>query len=184
MWRYLALCTVALLTACAELSPSRGGSAPGAPPQRVAIELTSQVQYTPLPPEVLGRPGVQAAIAQCEHQGWERCREFKKPADSRTYFVRTQDEQVFVFVKLGGLEPDRAYEVRFRLFDPEGNMRMRVSTPFHIPSGALPDFNLDFVFQWGPPDPSTWQLGRWRVEVAVNGQVEGERTFEVVDRTR
>jgi len=29
--------------------------------------------------------------------------------------------------------------------------------------------------------PIEWELGQWRIEIAVNGQVEAERTFDVVD---
>jgi len=184
MWKYTTFFTLALLTACAEMPPSRVVSIPGAPPQNIAIKLASQIEYKPISPEVLDNPAVQSLIAQCEQKGGEHCREETGPANSRTKFVRTQDDTVWAFVYIGGLERDRDYTVRIRLFDPERNMRQRMITSMHTPTVLPPDFTVNFYFSWAPPDPATWQLGKWRIEIAVNGQVEIERTFHVVDQTQ
>jgi hypothetical protein len=184
MLKYTACFIIALFTACAEMPPSRVASIPGAPPQNISLELASQAEHTPLPPEVLSDPVIQPVIAQCEQQGGMHCRESTGPANSRTKFVRTQDDKLIAFVKLGGLEWNRDYAVRFRLFDPDGNMRSRSIFSQHIPSAFPPDGTLDFAFFWTAPDPIAWQLGKWRVEIAVNGQVEVERTFLVVDHAQ
>jgi len=184
MWRYIVFSTLAWLTACTALPPGRGTMVSGGLPQRIAIDLTSRVQYIPYTPEELARPGVQALIVQCERQGWEHCRDNRTPADSRTAFGRTQDKGIFAFVTVGGLEPDRDYEIRFRLFAPEGNMRAQLALPMHAPPDLSPQTNLTFWFQWAPTDPATWLLGRWRVEITINSEVVGQRTFEVMDHTQ
>src|SRR5262245_38242442 len=97
MWRYMVCSALVWLTACAALPPGRGAGGPGALPQRIAIDLTSRVQYTPYTPEELAKPGVQALIVQCERQGLEHCRDNRTPADSRTALARTQDKELFAF---------------------------------------------------------------------------------------
>jgi hypothetical protein len=150
----------------------------------VKIVLTSRVTYEPFSPEFLANPIVQSLVAECQRKGEAHCGERLVPADSRTEFVRTQDKRIVSFVELGGVEPGRAYEVRFRLFDPAGNLRERATFSLHVPSSFPPNATLIYEYSWAPQDPATWQLGRWRLEIAVNGQVESEGTFEVVDRAR
>ena len=82
------------------------------------------------------------------------------PANTRTMFVRTQDEKVRAIIVLGGIDPDRDYEIRFRLFDPDGNMRVRGTVPYHTHLEHPPNFTLTAAFNWAPIDPATWQLGR------------------------
>jgi len=62
----LLLMIAVIFTACAEMSPSRGVSMPGAQPQSISLELASQVEYKPYSPEVLANPAIQSTIAQCE----------------------------------------------------------------------------------------------------------------------
>jgi len=176
--------TLALLTACSGIPSTRGVSIPGAPPQSIGLELASQVEYKPYPPEVVKNPAVQWLIAQCEQQGGGHCREDTVPANSRTKFVRTQEDTVWAFVSLGGLESERDYAVRLCLFDPEGNMRWRMIFSMHTPRVLPPNFTVTVNYSWSPPDPAAWQLGKWRIEITVNGQVETERTFQVVDQVQ
>ena len=177
----LLLVVAVIFTACAEMPPSRVISNPGAPPQSISIELASQVEHKSYSPEVLSDPVIQSIIAQCEQQGGEHCREQTVATNTRTKFVRTQDDEFWAFVYLGGLERDRDYAARARLFDPDRNMRAKVICSIHTPSKLPPDFSATFKFHWTPRDPSTWQLGQWRLEIAINGQVVVERTFLVVD---
>jgi len=180
MWRYLAISTLAFLTGCAELPPSGTVSVPGSPPRTVVILLGSQIQRVPYSPEELADPAIQSIIAECERQGATHCRQPTELANVRTKFDRAQDDMVAGVVILGGLESNRDYTVRFKLFDPNGDTRMRATISVHIPPSFPAQGTIQPNFCWVPPDPSTWQLGSWRVEVAVNGEVEGERTFEVV----
>lgn len=184
MLKYTACFILALLNACAEIPPSRVASIPGASPKFISLELASQAEYKPYSPEVLASPAAQSLIAQCEQQGGGHCREDTVPANSRTKFVRAQDDKLWAFVYIGGLEWNRDYAVRFRLFDPDRNLRARAIAQIHTPSTLPPDFTATFHFSWAPPDPPRWQLGQWRIEIAVNGQVEVERTFLVVDQAQ
>lgn len=182
MWKNTACFILALFTACAEMPPRRVVSTPGSPPKLIYLELASQVEYKPYPPEVLSNPVWQSIFAQCEEQGGKHCREQTVLANTRTKFVRKQDDKLFAFVQLGGVKGNREYTVRFRLFDPDGNLRARANLSQHIPSPFPPDAFANYQFNWTPPHPTAWQLGKWRIEIAVNGQVEVERTFLVVDQ--
>lgn len=154
----------------------------GASPRSFSIRLASQTRLEPYSQEELANPFVQNAIAQCERQGGgEGCQGRLVPANTRTDFVRTQDKEVFAMVTLGGVEPNRDYEVRFGLFDPDSNLRTRYTIPFHASKELPAEGHVHFNFSWAPTDPNAWQLGRWRIEITVNGKVEGERTFNVVD---
>ena len=134
MWKFTACFILSILTACAEMPPNRVVSTPGAPPQSISVQLGSQVKYEPYTPEELSDPAMQAIIAQCEKQGGVHCRERTELANSRTKFVRTQDDMLIAMVNLGGVERDRDYAIRLRLFDPDGNMRLRTIFSQHIPS--------------------------------------------------
>lgn len=162
-------------TACANIP------VPGRPPGRVIIELGSQVEQKSYSPEELSNPTRQSLIDQCKRQGGSNCGKKTTLANVLTNFVRAQDEKVVVYVQLGDLEAGRDYKVGCRWFDPEGNMLGRTTFDSHAPLGFQPDWHLDCWFFFTPFDPSKMQLGRWRVEITVNGQVEGERTFKVVD---
>jgi hypothetical protein len=80
-----------------------------------------------------------------------------------------------------GVEPERRYTVGFRLFDPKGEMRARHTMFYDVPRHLQPSFEWQPHITWSPQDPRNWDLGRWRVEIAVNGKVEATRTFEVVE---
>lgn len=137
IWKYTIFFTLALLTACAEIPPSSVASIPGAPPQRIGVELGSQVEHKPYSPNELANPAVQSLIAQCEQPGGEHCLEDTVPANSRTKFVRTSDDKVCLFVSLGGLGRDRDYAVRLHLFEPEGKMRTDIDIIFHYRPGYI-----------------------------------------------
>jgi len=181
MWRYMVVFTLAILTGCAKLPPSGTASIPGSPPRTVEIRLGSRVQHTPYSAEDLASPAIQSIIAECERQGGVNCRETTELTDFQTRFVRTQDDMVVAILILGGLESNRDYTLRYKLFDPNGDMRTRLVYSSHIPPSFPVNGTITAHFNYVPPNPSTWQLGSWRIEIAVNGQVVGERTFEVVD---
>lgn len=164
----------ALLAACATV-PDR--ARPELRPQFVLVELTSQITYAPFSTEELADPVLKAAMALCEKQGFRHCRERPTPADSRTQFSRTRDERVFAHVTLGGLRPEREYECAVRWIGPDGGVRARLAHALRTPAGIYQGFYYNCTFDWR----SLPELGRWRVEIAINGQVEGERSFEVID---
>lgn len=180
----LVLVVAVIFTACTETPKSKGRSIPGTPPRNITVKLTSQVKYEPFSPEELATPSVQSMIVQCEQLGWKHCREKTVPLNSRTKFVRTQDDKFWIFVYLSGLEEDRDYAIRFRLFDPDRNMRSQASGTIHTNPILPTNFTSIINFSWAPPFPASWQLGQWRAEIAVNGQVMVERTFIVVDQKR
>jgi hypothetical protein len=153
MWQLIVLCLFALVTACAELSPAQRPRNPGAPPRNLSVELTSRIEYTPKSAGQLADPESQAIIAQCERMGMEHCRENGEPVDSRSIFLRRQHDQVITVVKMGGLDPDRDYDVRFRLFDPDGSLRARQSLPpIRTTSNWAPSYTINVRIPWSPRD--------------------------------
>lgn len=173
--RYLGIS--ALLAACAAV-PDR--ARPEVRPRLVVVELASQITYAQFSTEELADPATRAAIASCEKQGFSRCHERRKPADSRTQFSRTRDERVFAHVTLGGLHPEQDYECAVRWIGPDGGVRARLARTLRTPAGIPQDFVYNCTFDWRLRDSLT-ELGRWRVEIAINGQVEGDRSFEVTE---
>lgn len=168
---------------CAMPPPGGTVSIPGAPPKAVNIILTSGLKHRPFTPEELARPGTQDILAQCERQGGSRCRETGEPVDSRTQFVRGQDDKVIAVLNLGGVQLGRDYDVEWRLFNPDGELQARITHGLHVPSAADPNIPLIYVFTFTPVDPATWQLGQWRLMISVNGQKEADRSFTVVEAT-
>ncbi len=166
MWRYTALLTVVVLTACTQL------------PLVELIQLTSGLEYTPTSPEVLANyPVVQAEIAACKSQGGDHCGEIPVPLDTRTKFVQGVDDKAVVLVTLTRLAPDRVHTVRFRVLDSGENMVMRTAYSYHVPSRFPPDGDLNFHVNI---PLTTAQPGQWRVEIAVNDQVIETLSFDVV----
>ncbi len=94
-------------------------------------------------------------------------------------FRRSQSGRVTALVILGGVQPDRSYEVSIRWFDPQGNLVKRLTMPLHIPSQFAPGYSADLWFHYAYSDASQIPLGRWRVELIINGMVEGETSFQV-----
>jgi hypothetical protein len=125
-------------------------------------------------------PVLRAAIDSCEKQGFRNCHERKKPGDARTQFSRTKDDRVFAYVSMGGLRPERDYECAVRWIGPDGGVRARLARAFRTPAGLPQDFTYNCTFDWRLRG-SLSEIGRWRVEIAINGQVEGERSFEVIE---
>ena len=64
--------------------------------------------------------------------------------------------------------------------DPKGEVRARVTYVYDIPRTFPEAYLINIQFTYSPVDPPNWELGRWQVEVTINGAAEGERTFEVV----
>ena len=97
----------------------------------------------------------------------------------RTQFSRSRDERVFAYVTLGGLQPERDYECAARWMGPDGGVRARPARTFRTSAGIPSDFVFNCTFDWRLMGSSS-EVGRWRVEVAIKGQVDGERSFGVI----
>jgi hypothetical protein len=106
------------------------------------------------------------------------CGESAQPGDSRTQFSRARDDQALVFVQVQGVEPDRDYELTVRWFAPDGGLVGRVSQTVRAPARFPPASSIRFYPFMTLQNRA---LGRWRVQIAINGQDEGERSFKVVD---
>lgn len=181
MWRYIVLSILMWIAACTGL-PSSQDIQSTSIPEKIAITLSSQVQYVPYPPEVLALPSAQALIMQCEHGGGEHCRDITKPANSRTEFYQGQDKTMYAFVVLGGIKPEQNLKVLFRLFDPNNNMTAQVITPvIYIPADFKPEYTYTLHFHYAPPDPNAWSLGKWRLEITINDYAVN-RTFQVFEK--
>jgi hypothetical protein len=126
-------------------------------------------------------PRIKAAIAACGRSGETDCGSRAIPGDSRDRFSRDEHERVHVFIVLADVEWGRSYEVRVRWFGPDGGVSARFTKRALTPELAVPGYTLSADF-WVVT--KTMRPGRWRAEVAVNGEVEAERTFEVVASTR
>jgi hypothetical protein len=171
------LLMIALVAACTTVSDR---ARPGLRPQFVVVELTSQITYVPFSTAELADPLYKAAIEQCEKEGFRNCRERRITADSRTQFSRTRDERVFAMLTPGGLQPERDYECGVRWIGPDGGVRARIARTFRTGAGIPRDFRYDCTFDWALRGTRS-ELGRWRAEIMVNGQVETDIPFEVID---
>ena len=152
----------------------------GSSPTMVMVGVGSELRFEPYRPDELAHPIVRDSVARCERLKEPRCGDRIAGIETRTTFALSPDTRVVSLVVLKGLEAGRRYEVRSRLFDPRGDIRARLTLAYDLPPRApLPEgFDLNVHFDWNLRNP---ELGRWRVEIAVNGNVEGERTFEVVE---
>ena len=166
------LTVLAALTSCAPVpsKPARVGN--------VTIDVTSRLEYSPFTQEELADPSTRAAIAWCERQGMTRCAESPRPGDSRSEFSRTKDEEVLVLIRLRDVEAGREYEVTARWFDPEGGLRAWVSKAMRTPDPLPPNFTSNSTLNMKLRDR---EIGRWHVEIIVNGLVLGARAFNVVE---
>lgn len=172
------------LAGCVSGAMSHTGDVPaGHRPGIISVTLTSEIRSRPYSPETLSRPDVTAAIAMCEQMfGSEgHCRIDTTPGAELDRFTREEHERVYVFVVLRDLQPGRLYEVSSRWFGPDGGVTARASKRLTVPDSAKPSLSLDLQF-WSAL--RTMRPGRWRVEIAVNGEVEADRTFEVIGSTR
>jgi hypothetical protein len=152
---------------------------PGSSPRLVVITLSSGLEEIPYSPEDLDNPVVRAVVEQCKSQTGEDCGRYIVPIDNRNEFRIGEDSSVYTVVTLGGMAPNRTYEVEWRLFDPDDGLLSKLSLAQHTPSAWHYDNTLDFTFQWEPGGASAWFPGQWRVEIFVNGFKEGERFFHV-----
>ena len=176
------VCAAALLAGCVSAVTSRMGDAPtGGRPGVVTVLLTSSVRWEPRSREQMLEPRVKAAIAACEQSGETGCGSRAIPGEPREQFSQSENERVHIFVTLGDVEPGRSYEMRVRWFGPDGGVTARMTKRLFSPELALPGFVLTGDF-W--LEVRTIRPGRWRVEIAVNGEVEADRTFEVVASAR
>ena len=123
---------------------------------------------------------MQAVIAQCEALGLLNCGKNAEPVDDLRAFDRTKHSVVYTFIILSGLTANRSYEVGWTLLDPRGELQSRHSLSIETPRNWQYSYTLDIRRNWFPTNPQTWALGRWRIEITVNGQLEAERTFEVI----
>lgn len=153
----------------------------------MSVTLTSGVIRTPYTETELANPAIQKVVEDCYRTvGKARtdasidCTSRTLPADDRTQFDRTVDDRVSTLVTLRGLQAGRTYEVKWILVDPDGNQRSFLSLPINVPSEWRINYELYYTFDWTPPDPSSWQLGRWKIDILVNGTRELERFFMVV----
>jgi hypothetical protein len=124
---------------------------------------------------------MKAAIAACERSGETACGSRAIPGEPREQFSQSENERVHVFVTLGDVEPGRSYEMRVRWIGPDGGVTARMTKRLFSPELALPGVTLTGDF-W--LEVRTIRPGRWRVEVAANGEVEADRPFEVVASAR
>ena len=170
--RYLLIVTLSsLAVACVS---------PGPPPGALTVITTPEIRYEPYSAEVLASPALQAIIAQCEARGWSDCDKSVEPTDDLRVFDRTKHSAVHTIVILSELTANRSYEAGWKLFDPRGELQSRYSFSADTPASWQASYTLDFRFSWSPINPQTWTLGRWRIEITVNGQLEAERSFEVI----
>ena len=172
MWkRGFPLLVLLAVVACATAGP---------PPRGVNVVLTSGLEFEPIPPEQLAFPRIQALIKQCEEVGGGHCNEHWKPIDNRVQLSRNKHEAVYTVIDLYGLQGNRTYTIEHRLYNPNDELQGRHSVVLHLPPSWELSDTQNTYFVWSPADPATWPLGRWRIEIFVNGQLETERSFEVV----
>ena len=167
----LAITLSALAVACASPGPS---------PQDLSIVISSGLKETPMSDLELADPAIQAFIAQCEAAGTKFCDTKHGPVDDLRVFDRTIHSQVNTFVVLSGLIANRTYEVGWTLFDPRGELQSRKFDVYRTPANWPPSHSVVSWFRWYPVSPETWAAGRWRIEITINGQLEAERSFEVI----
>ena len=173
MWkRGFPLLVLLAIIACATPGPQPGG---------VTVVLTSDLIFEPHSPEELADPSLQAIIKQCEEMGSPRCTESWQEVDNRSQFSRDKHENVYTVIHLSGLRRNHTYTIEYRLYDPNAELQARLTIALLMPpSWTLADTQSTY-FVWSPIDTANWMLGRWRVELLVNGQLETERSFNVVE---
>jgi hypothetical protein len=148
----------------------------------LTIVLTASVRREPLSATELADAATAAAVASCERSGGgTSCKERWVPGEPQERFSRDANERLHVIVALTDLEPRRRYECSIRLFGPDGGLAARLTKRLQSPDSVNPIHRLTFIF-----DSATGSMrpARWKVEITVNGDVEGERTFEVVGSAR
>jgi hypothetical protein len=148
----------------------------------VTIVLTASIQSQPFSEADLAQGPVATAVAACERSGGgTACKERRTPGEPQDRFSRDANERVHVFVSLIDLEPRRWYECTVRFFGPDGGVFARVTKRIQSPDPVHPSHQLFFIFE---SSARAMRPGRWRAEIAVNGEVEAERTFEVIASVR
>ena len=167
-----------LLASCAStVAPPSTTRPPGVRPRSVTVTLTESVRYEPHSPDKKSEPGMRDVIAECERSRSRHCGDRAIAGETRSRFVRGEDERVHLFVGIRGLEGGRAYELRARWFGPDGGMVARVTdtlyTPVNLHRNVVYHVRFSAVVNLLP-------AGLCRVELSIDGEVEAERVFEVV----
>jgi hypothetical protein len=154
---------------------------PGTHPRIVTVVLTESLRFTPLSSEEKSDPTMREAIDACERSGGGRCLSRSTPGEPRNRFFRGDDGQVYVYVHLVGLEGGRVYDLRVRWFGPDRGVTSVMRQVLHTPPKLHRNFSFSVHFS---VPVSRMAVGRWQVEISINGEVESERTFEVADPAR
>ncbi|HEY7140118.1 MAG TPA: hypothetical protein VIE44_08480 [Methylomirabilota bacterium] len=153
----------------------------GRRPGMVAVLITSSVRLEPFSEEEMLDPRLKVVIGACERNRLPDCRSRLVPGEPRDQFSQAEHDKVHVYVTLAVVEAGRAYDTRIRWFAPDGGVAARMTQRHVVPRPSLPGLRLTGDF-WA--EVKKLRPGRWRVEVAVNDEVEAERTFEVIGSTR
>jgi hypothetical protein len=157
-------------------------ASPGDSPGSVTVFLTSAVDKRPYSAKELAIPAIQEIIEACKKKGLSDCETNDEPVDNRSEFDRAIHGKVMTVVKLSALQANRLYKVDWKLFDPNGQLVSRYSLSLPTSEGWDPSYSLNYQINWTPPDQASWQLGRWRIDIFVNGQLETQRSFNVFER--
>ncbi len=174
-------CLAAVLAGCAS-APTRTEEAPAGRAGVVTVMLTGSAKRETLSEAELTDASTAAAVASCERSGGGTgCRERWTTGEPQDRFSRDANERLHVVVVLADLEPRRRYECSLRLFGPDGGMYVRATKRLESPQLIHSSLRLTFVFESAT---GAMRPGRWKVEITVNGEVEGERMFEVVGSAR
>ncbi len=97
--------------------------------------------------------------------------EFSNP---KTVFSRSQDERVVLVARWSGTRG--RHEYLFRWYTPEGHVLPNNSSVSRFQFGRGDDtFSAYALLPLNPELP----LGEWRVEIAVDGDLQGQPTFEM-----
>ena len=96
--------------------------------------------------------------------------EFSNP---RTAFSRSQDERVVLVARWSGARGRHEYS--FRWYTPDGNVLPNDSSVSRFQIGGDDTFSAYALLPLNPEFP----LGEWRVEIAVDGDLQGQPTFEI-----
>lgn len=154
---------------------------PTAPPQTIGVILTSGVATRPYTAEELAIPALRESIRLCQRRGRKNCDVKRSAVEDLREFNRAAHSELIALVQLSGLQENRSYEVELKLYNPDSDLARRVAFSQSTSTAWHPSYALDYWFNWKASKPAWWWLGRWRIEVLVNGRLEAERSFHVVE---
>jgi len=165
---------VALLTACSAMPQREPGPSLTRRPRTVIVELGSELVWKPLSQERLTNSMVQSQVAACERESRPHCTEFESVAAWRTTFSQAREAHILVLVRLTAVQPERDYECSTYWYGPDGRLARRVST-----IARTVESSGRGVAWLSSAEPSKLAVGRWRVEVRVNGEAVDNLSFDV-----